>query len=207
MAKRRAKTTESFKAKGVTQKKTTWNKTTNYVRKNHLSLLGLLITSLVAIGIAYWTITGPDLRIFSKQPKSSKILEYKIDEQGNYVYHLSCRIKFKNLSIKSGFVEKVEIAPLTISTIPESKIISIEKTPIGWREEKEVEIRYLIIIPHTVIENLTHSQKVSLEVLLNMFDNEGKLINKFEGGPYKYARIKQDLEQPIKVELMKPRLK
>ena len=106
-------------------------------------------------------------------------LDARLDDQGNAVFLTSDKYVFKNFSLKSGFVDKVEAAPKTLDGLPIVQVVSIDKTLIGWREEKEVEIRMKLISPIAAIDKLVGSNRTDVleaQVELRFYDNTGKLI-------------------------------
>ncbi len=114
-----------------------------------------------------------------------------MDGNNNFVYYYSVSPRFKNLSLKSGYVDKVEFSPLSsISTIPDVKVTSIRRVSIGWNDEENVEVKFIVTVP-TDFNSKMKEKKVSTELIMNVFDNTGKIIERATGG--QFIRMKLDL--------------
>lgn len=170
-----------------------------YLRKNLLALLPVVI-GVPSLVIYYLGYIEPDIRYVSSLPSEAlTILERKVDANANFVYYFRMKPKFKNLSIKKGFIDKAELVPLSIATLPETRITSINKAPIGWREEKVVEIMFIMTLPTDAINNINKTKDVSADIVLAAFDNTGKKIDRFPDG--KFARIQFKLTDSIRFDL------
>lgn len=137
----------------------------------------------------YFVNLEPDIK-YSSFKINDKLIGRKVDSHNNFVYYYSITPKFKNLSFKRGYVDKVEFVPLSIETIPDVKIISIRKVPISWRSEEDIEIQFIVTVP-TDFDMKVKEKKVSTELVLNAFDNTGKKIERSTDG--QYIRTKIDL--------------
>ena len=106
-------------------------------------------------------------------------------------------LRFKNFSLKSGIVDRVEFIPLkSVVDLPQIKEVHIDKQPIGWRAEKQIEVKFIMAAPcDLVIERETEipptlpgdRPKLEIEVSpqlrqpswefqVRAFDNTGKSI-------------------------------
>ncbi|SRR5712692_7783252 len=99
------------------------------VRKNPVAVAGILVASVLALAIPYWLSLEPDIRFIHSNPmESAVLLDRQLDENLNYVYHVSVRPRVKNLSFKSGFIDKVEIPPIeSIAALAHIQSFTINK--------------------------------------------------------------------------------
>ena len=87
---------------------------------------------------------------------------------------------FKNNGFKEGFIDKIEIKPVGLDETPEVEVLSIDKSPLKWREKKGIRCEFRIII------DLSYLAKFSSDVAPKgwfdfpfkafFYDNAGKLI-------------------------------
>lgn len=129
----------------------------------------------------------PDIK-YSSFNLNDKLIGRKIDKQNNFVYHYSITPRFKNLSFKKGYIDKVEFVPVSIETIPDVKVTSIRKTPINWRSEEDVEIQFIVTVPTDYDIKITQ-KKVSTELIINAFDNTGKKVERSTDGQFIRTKI------------------
>ncbi len=121
----------------------------NLIRWEYSSVIGAitLVIGAVTLGCTIYLVNlEPNLK-YSSFTFKNKIVGRKIDSKNNLVYHFSITPRFKNVSYKTGYVDKVEFVPVSINTIPDVKVISIRKTPISWRSEEDVEIQFIVTVP------------------------------------------------------------
>jgi len=161
-----------------------------------LSGIGIL---LACIGL-YWTIVQPDIRYVSTLgPETITVLESKMDGAGNFVHHLRLRPTFTNHSLKPGFIDKAELVPQSIETLPEVKVTSINKTFIFWHQPKQIEITFLITVPTDPLNHLNTTRQLTVEQVLAVFDNTGKKVDHLENGMY--GRIRFSLKDIVNINL------
>ncbi len=152
-------------------------------KKLNLKKLGWgTIIALLALATAIYSNLEPDIK-YSSFNLNDKLIGRKIDKQNNFVYHYSITPKFKNLSFKKGFIDKVEFVPVSIETIPDVKVTSIRKTPISWRSEEDVEIQFIVTVP-TDFDMKVKEKKVSTELIVNAYDNTGKKVERSTDGQF-----------------------
>lgn len=195
MSKQRTGTRQHSKNLETTTKKSVFRKISNYIFNNHLQIIGILVPTVIAIGIAFWTMSAPDIQIVLYKTINPKVIDKKFDENGNYLIYYSVGVTLKNCSIKSGFVDRAELIPQSLSNIPEFNVLSVEKEKLGWTTQKEIHIKFLVRIPEHQILNADKSKELLLNFLMNLFDNEGKLINKSIDGRRETAQIKFVIHQ------------
>lgn len=158
------------------------------------SVIALLLTGVTV----YWNIAQPDIRYVSTLgPETAKVVESKMDA-GNFVHSLRLRPTFTNYSLKPGFIDKAELVPLSIATLPEVKVTSINKTFIYWHQPKQIEITFLISVPTDPLNHLNTTRELSVEEVLAVFDNTGKKVDHLTDGMF--GRIKFNLKDIVKVE-------
>jgi hypothetical protein len=160
------------------------------------SFLGSLLT-----GIAfYWNVAQPDIRyIPSLGPEAMTVLESKVDGSGNFIHSIRLRPTFTNYSIKPGFIDKAEFVPQSIATLPDVKIISIDKILIFWHQEKQIEITLLMTIPTDAINNLNTTRELAVDQVLAVFDNTGKKVDHLPNGMF--GRIRFNFKEVVKIQV------
>ena len=138
------------------------------------TVVGLFLTAIAV----YWNIAVPDIRyVSSLAPESMTVVESKVDAAGNFVHSVRMRPSFTNFSLKPGFIDKAEFAPQTISTLPDFKITSINKTFIFWHQKKQIEITFLMTIPTDPLNHLNTTRELAIEEVLFAYDNTGRKVN------------------------------
>jgi hypothetical protein len=159
-----------------------------------------VIAILIPCAALYWNVAQPDIRyVASGGPEMMTIVESKIDSAGHFVHSMRARPTFTNYSIKPGFIDKAEWVPLSIATLPEMKITSIEKTPILWHQKKQIEITFLMIVPTDPVNHLNTTRDLAIEQILAVYDNTGRKIERAESGIF--ARIHLSFTDTVKTEL------
>jgi hypothetical protein len=82
---------------------------------------------------------------------------------------------FKNLSFKGGHIERVEFTPLEIGINPEIKVTHVDKENFGWREQRKVEIRFLIHLTGEMNKTMQQRGK-KMAVTMKAYDQTGKSL-------------------------------
>lgn len=69
-----------------------------------------------------------------------------------HVLHIIMRPVFKNRAFKRGHVEKVEVAAKGLEDTPEEvRLIYLDRSELGWLQQKEIRCEFLVIInPATI---------------------------------------------------------
>ena len=164
-----------------------------FLRNNLFGLISLMVTTVIAVVTYQLSLIEPDLRP-TKVHLGSDAVETSIgvrDANGNCVYHRRMRIPFRNLSWRSGFINNVTFSNESFDTLPDYKLIEIDKTPIGWGEEKEIQLKYLFIADPATCDKL--SQKEAVEVGIRFYDDKGKMINRdVDGHPFDFGLWKNN---------------
>jgi hypothetical protein len=146
-------------------------------KKNFLTIFGLVATISVSYFIYRLSYDLPDIRMMEAIEEEQ--LDARQDDQGNAVFLISSKYVFKNFSLKSGYVDKVEAAPKTLDGLPIVEVVNVDKTLIGWREEKEIEIRMKLISPMSAMSKLAGlgpKEVKEARVEIRFYDDTGKLI-------------------------------
>jgi hypothetical protein len=127
------------------------------------------------------------------------VVESKVDGTGNFVHNLRLRPTFTNYSMKPGFIDKVDFVPQSITTLPETKITSINKTFIFWHQKKQIEITFLMSIPTDALNNLNTTRELKIDQSLALYDNTGKRVDRLPNGTY--GRLRFNFNEVVDVQL------
>jgi hypothetical protein len=100
---------------------------------------------------------------------------------GKCYYPAAFRVIFKNLSIKNGHIDKVTFTNWSELMVPEFNLIEVDRDDLHWREEKEIQVRYSIVLDTNACE-MIREKKDSLDIEARFYDNTGKLLNKADDG-------------------------
>jgi hypothetical protein len=154
--------------------------------RDYLTIASLMIAAIgLWLGFSNFNLAKaePMIRPASDCDYNVTFLDARPDEMGNHRLLFSVKQKFVNLSAKSGYVDKVEFVPNSIGVNPKLQVESIDKKSLDRNEEKDVEIRALVIIDGEAHRKMTQlGEKVSLN--LRAYDNEGRLIEGQDGQPF-----------------------
>jgi len=121
-----------------------------------------------------------------------------MDDAGNFVHSLRLRPTFTNYSLKPGFIDKAELVPQSIATLPDVKITSINKTPIFWHRQKQIEITFLMTVPTDPLNHLNTTRELTVDQVLAVFDNTGRKVDHLEDG--KFGRIRFTLKNIVNTQ-------
>src|SRR5215207_886879 len=147
-----------------------------FLKKNFLTIFGLMITILASYFIYRLSYDVPDLRIVKHLAQAQ--LDFDVDEKGNITDLRSYKFIVKNMSFKSGYIDKVEFTPNTLSKAYTINLVSIDKEPIAWRQEKVVELTVSITINKDLeAQILQVSEDRQITIDGRLYDNTGKLIS------------------------------
>ena len=104
--------------------------------------------SLLANGLG---LSEPNLVHIGGPPKTPS-LEIKGATTAGHVLHVTVGAVFKNWSFTRGHVAKVTVAVDGSNVAPKAvEIISLDKTELGWFQEKEVRCELLVTVDPTTI--------------------------------------------------------
>lgn len=135
------------------------------------TLIVSVLTLISAVLIYYLAYEGPDLRCVCN-PGPLRTATHVIDNQGNCLYYITLHKTLKNLSLKKGFLNDVQFSPVTTDTYAQFKLMSIDRTPIAWNEERSVEIKFGITF------NKCDDLPSKFKMLLYYYDNLGNQIDR-----------------------------
>jgi len=97
------------------------------------------------------------------------------------LYYNTDKLRFKNISFRSGFVDRVSFVPLNENVISEFRLIDVDKSTLRWGEEREIAVRYdLVLTPETCSQLAQKREFITWQV--RFYDNVGKLIDKYSNG-------------------------
>ena len=98
------------------------------------------------------------------------------------------KTRFRNLSLKTGFINEIRLSPLTTDSVFDFKVISIDKTPIRYGEEKDIEYKISLTLDAAYSRKI-HDTGAMFKSFLYFYDNAGNQINDDIDGqpsPYKF---------------------
>ena len=154
-------------------------------------------TALVAVLgllIAYYPIAKPDIRYtLGQSPNAVRFIDQTMTEDGNFLFNTRFDLEFKNLSMKPGLVDRIELVPVTVGTIPEISVTHIDRRRMRWRQTERVALQALITVETGWLGPPAEQHQIVLE--LKAFDDEGQSIDLYEDG--RTARITFDLSGDI----------
>jgi len=147
----------------------------HYLWKHHLALSGILVPLIVGF-LAYFTFFAePNIKHIEHDEKGGRFIDRAFDAEGNMIMIMSYSDRFRNYSLKSGFIDKVELVPMNVLANIETKITDIEKRRIWLWQEQDVKVTFSIKISSKQVEAIAASDKVPI-LGLRAFDNTGKII-------------------------------
>jgi len=149
-----------------------------FIRRNSVGLLSILVSVLTALLIYYLAYSEPDIRPMTELTSPVEISQPTKDKNGNCFYYCLIKQRFKNLSIKRGHIEAVTFEPLgPADVIPEFTLINVDKAQFGWREEKEIEISYSMSLSPSACSIMSNRNDF-LSVGVSFYDNTGKSVDR-----------------------------
>ncbi len=115
-----------------------------------LSVLGsLLLAILTAFLLGVFSITNSKLVYVGEPlewPKAPRIVSTKV-ENGLLILHIKHKVPFRNYGVIPDHIERVDIGYDGLNPIPkEIKVLYIDKTELGWLDQKEIEFEALIYL-------------------------------------------------------------
>jgi hypothetical protein len=155
----------------------------SFITKHLIALISILTSISISFVIYYLSYSEPDIRGIHGVAPIFESCDTTTDEVENSVVYCIVRFRFKNFSIKNGYIDKVELVPRSIQVPLKIEIKHIEKEVLNWREEKEVRLHFSYIVTPYISDLMTTTgKKILLDVI--PYDNTGKLIKlDDEGAP------------------------
>jgi hypothetical protein len=146
-----------------------------YLSAHHLVLLSIFVP-LVGGFITYYSVFAePDIKHTESPENPATMLDRSFDPQGNAIMIMTYRDRFKNNSLKAGFIDRVEFVPMNTTANVEVKVTDIEKRKLSWREEQEIKITFIVKVTPEQIAAIDSSDKYLL-LAIRAFDNTGKIV-------------------------------
>jgi hypothetical protein len=197
---KRQKEKERRSHENGTANKSAETKPTPSGRPHLLTIIFSVIALFLTCIALYWNITQPDIRYVSTLgPETLTVVESKVDGAGNFVHSLRLRPTFTNHSLKPGFIDKAELVPQSIATLPDVKVTSINKTFIFWHQQKQIEITFLMTVPTDPLNHLNTIRELTVDQVLAVFDNTGRKVDHLEDGMF--GRIRFNLKDIVNTQL------
>lgn len=162
-------------------------KVAKYIKAHHVALLGIIISTLIPFVIYFMASPEPDIRGYVSENPQFKYLGPAMpveDKSGDCVYYNTEKYKFKNMSFKTGYINNVSFLLNNNNVVPEFKLMDIDRSKFTWGQEKDIEIKYSVILSPDQCSKLRELND-SLRYEIRFYDNVGKLIDKdYNGLPY-----------------------
>jgi hypothetical protein len=183
--RKHAKPNKRTKVRPSSSKKT-WISIKEFISKHFVALLSIVMSMCTSFAIYYLAYSEPDIRSVASPDGAFKtsISSPIEDKGGDCFYYTTAILKFKNLSLKSGYIDKVTFVPINENMIPEFKLIDVSRSKLGWGEEREIEVKYSAALSPDVCTQMDERNE-ALVFELRFYDNTGKLIDKdSDGNPF-----------------------
>jgi hypothetical protein len=144
---------------------------------NWLALSGIVVPVLAGFVFYYMTVAQPDIRFVTEGDIEIADTQKKENTETS-LERLS--IRFKNLSFRAGYIDRVEFVPTSVSSYT-IKVLEVQKVSIGWGEQKEIWVTYTATYhPEEILtEKAKSGEELAFEV--RAYDNTGKLIRDMSG--------------------------
>jgi len=154
-------------------------KVKKFLTAHWVALLGILISVITGFVIYYLNTAEPDIRFIHGAGRYEQIEKKYRD--GKLLTYQKGMVPFKNFSIKSGYVDKVQFTPSALTPSVAVEVLSVEKVSLGWGEQKSIEVRWVIIDDvESEASEVPGKRPFILEA--QFFDNKGKQIPNESGG-------------------------
>lgn len=164
-----------------------------YFKRHSLPLISLAVTIIASFVIFYFSYAEPDLRtVVGKGASAVEIFDQKLEENDDIIFYCRYKHPFKNFSFRSGYVDKVEFNPKGLSFAPEITLRAVDKVSIGWREEAEIEVLFLMTVRAADYYRLEEVK--GIPVTVRFYDNRGNLIRNTDEGTPIEVQITLDLK-------------
>ena len=161
--------------------------------------LAAALATCLFLFAAYYPFAKPDIRYtLSQSPNAVRFIDDTVTEDGNFLFNTALTFELKNHSVKRGFVDRVELVPVSVDTIPEVLVTHTDKRRMSWRQKQRVAVRALITVETGWSGPKAEQVQVVLE--LKAFDDEGQTIDRYEDG--RFARITFDLSGHVERRLI-----
>ena len=152
--------------------------------------LGIAVVGIVlAVLVGYIPVLEPDLRYsLSQSPNAYSTIDVKVQDNGDWLVYSKVTINITNRSWRSGYVARVTVVPLAISTNPTWQVTQITSDPIGRNESQAISISFLLTIPTDALNHVGTTRDLPVELTFDLFDNTGKRVDRYTNGLW--ARMK-----------------
>ncbi len=150
-----------------------WKRVKTFLGTHWLGLLGILVPLIAAFVIYYFTVAEPDIRVteWVKVEETDNRLNDGISET-----YCKVILRFKNFSSKAGYVDRVEFNPASLSPSISVKVLDVDKVRIGWREERDILMRFILTKDIRSIAHEEPDGPMTVNLTIKAYDNTGKLI-------------------------------
>lgn len=150
-----------------------YRRTKKLFKANIIAIISLIISVVVSYFIFRLSSDLPDIRCVAYSTTKDTTEMY----EGKIMWFITTKNRYKNFSFKSGYIDRVEYTPTSLDTLPEVKVAYIDKQQIGWREEKEIEIRSIMTVSLSSYSKALLKGNRYLELEERLYDNTGKLVS------------------------------
>ena len=151
------------------------------------SLTGIgVLTSFTVYYLAY---SEPDIRALRAMKMVALSSECVVKKDGGCFYNGAIIQRFKNVSIKSGHIDRATITNWSDDALPEYNVVEVDKDQLGWGDEKDVQLRFNMTLDQTSVAKMNRNEPLEIEI--RFYDNTGKLLNRADDDLpiYFYASI------------------
>jgi hypothetical protein len=151
------------------------SKVKKFLATHFVSLTALVITVLTSFVIYFLAYSEPDIR-FSKSTNLLNMNNAIKTKDGNCLYRAAIKQSFKNLSMRSGYINDVKIIAENLEVLSECKLVDVDKSKFQWREEREIETKFDLILDSSTCKEWQQDEELFLQI--KYFDNTGKLLER-----------------------------
>jgi hypothetical protein len=176
--KRAAQTARPRKTKDRRQR---LNRIKNYLFNHYLALTTIVLACISIVVTIYVVNLEPDIRLVKDAGSRTFFSPSVPEESGGCLYYLSVRTRFRNESLKGGYVNNATFTPLTLDLDPKFELVEIDRSRFGRGDERDVETKFKLSLPPKSCQ-MVASRKDPFKFAVYFYDNTGKLINKNTAG-------------------------
>jgi len=149
----------------------------NYLSVHYLALITIVL-ACASIAVSLYMINlEPDIRLVKGAGSETFFSPPVSEDSGGCLYYLSIRPRFKNESLKGGYVNNATFTPLTLDLDPKFELVELDKSRLGRGEERDVEAKFKLTLPPKSCQKVA-SREDPFKFAVYFYDNNGKLINK-----------------------------
>lgn len=176
--KRAAQTARPRKTKDRRQR---LNRIKNYLF-NHYLALTTIVLACISIAVTIYVVNlEPDIRLVKGAGSQTFFSPSVPEESGGCLYYLSVRTRFRNESLKGGYVHNATFTPLTLDLDQKFELVEIDRSRFGRGDERDVEAKFKLSLPPKSCQ-MVASREDPFKFAVYFYDNTGKLINKNTAG-------------------------